>query len=470
MQNFRHLSLELPFDSSATINVELASALAALSFSLEDLRLFFVGKDRSGQAVDFQGCGSRDTLIDKASKSLMVVNQYHEERQPLFTVLFFLQHLRSLVLHNTNYPLLQSMILKHKPKMEYLHISSDSRTILHGDHQVEGVEILKLPPNEHFPPVKVLHVVTNAVATAVQVAIKVSATLEELTWVVSDVSRQWWPWKWYRDTADVIERLRNSAPNLKVLRICIETPVYEGVPEYGQLVGSIKEHLGKMAALEVLELHIHSKSPWLGEEIIEALPKSLKRLYVAEKLFPVRGHGVEKGLTPAKKLAAAVTTRYLQEATDSSQIGEPDLGRKDYIPMRSGRLGFVTYEYEEDASGLSLLHLNGRLLDRERNSHLAFYDGARLIPPNFVDARAPEQENYNSEAEWAKERASEVKGSLMEDLKLKNSTWARKYFGSETGASEVFEREAEAKFEDLPVKLWPEEVQVLQKEHWMSMA
>ena len=487
VKNFRHLSLELSFDLPATVNLELASALAGLSASLEDLRLFFIGQDRSGEDVNSHGCGSRDSLIGATSNNLMVMNQYHEERQPIFTVLFFLQHLRSLVLDNVNYPILQSMVLKHKPKLEYLHISSDSRTVLHCDHQLEGVGILKFPPNIHFPPVKILHVATNVAVTAVQIACKLTITLEELNWVVSDVSRQWSPFKWYRDTADLIQKLRSFAPNLKVLRICIETPIYEALPEYGRLIGSFKENLSKMAALEVLELHINSKSPWLGEEIVEALPKSLKRLYVAEKLFPVRGHGVEKRLTPAKKLAAAITTRYLQEKVmDSWQIGGPDLSRKDFIPMRSGRLNFITYEYEDqtnkdrgdEISRQSLLHLNGRLLDRERNAHLAFYDGALLIPPKLADSRTPEaarpmiygQEDYSSEADWAKERASEVKDGVMDDLKLKNDTWARNYFGGETGAQEVFERECEAKFEDLPPRKWPEEVRVLEKEHWMSMA
>jgi len=131
LTNFRRLSVELPFNLGRIFHESFALALKGLQMTLEDLRLFFVGKDKFNVKSFVHGCGLRDPCQEKSSTKLMIDGQYGKERKTLFFALFFLQRLRTLVVKNANHPLLQSMIIKHRPQLEYLHISADPRLCLH---------------------------------------------------------------------------------------------------------------------------------------------------------------------------------------------------------------------------------------------------------------------------------------------------------------------------------------------------
>lgn len=454
LANFRRLSLELPFNMGREFYESLAFALKGLESVLEDLRLFFVGKDRFNVKSFVQGCSSRDSSSETSSTKLVIDGQREEERKALFFVLFFLTHLRSLVISNANYPLLQSMIIKHKPQLEYLHISTDPRSCLHTKHDLENKQHLILPPKGNYPPLKVLHISTNAAVIALQVAVKVSRTIEELNWTMTDVAHQFFLWHWLEQTVVLLDNLGTYAHELRTLRMCLHAPLYEAHHSEGTLIGGLKQHLPCLTSLETLELHIHAKTDFSGEEIIFAIPDSVKRLYISDKLIS------------AKKLERLITQRYLWskskvpeefnptdwtiqtlEINDNggwsvgSQVDSqtarffpqavrnyrgPRKGyytnckgkrvyvrynevigetrnRIDHIPFRHGKLGFIGYEYQGHAEGcecgkcdeakLILLRLNGRLLDRERNNHLARFDGGLQILPRshrFAATNAPE--------------------------------------------------------------------------------
>lgn len=452
--NFRRLSLELPFNMGREFYESLAFALRGLESVLEDLRLFFVGKDKFNVKSFVQGCGSRDSSSETSSTKLVIDGQREEERKALFFVLFFLIRLRSLVISNANYPLLQSMIIKHKPQLEYLHISTDPRSCLHTKHDLENKQQLILPPKSHYPPIKVLHISTNAAVTALQVAVKVSRTIEELNWIMTDVAHQFFRWHWLEQTVMLVDNLGMYAHELRTLRMCLHAPLYEAHHSEGTLIGGLKQHLPCLTSLETLELHIHAKTGFSGEEIIFAIPDSVKRLYISDKLisaqklerlitqrylwsktkvpeeFNPTGWTIQtleindNGGWPVGSRANSQTTRGFPQTVRNYRgprkgyytnrkgkrvyvrygeiIGETR-NRIDHIPFRHGKLGFIGYEYQAHAEGcecgkcdevkLILLRLNGRLLDRERNNHLARFDGGLQILPRsyrFAVTNAPE--------------------------------------------------------------------------------
>jgi hypothetical protein len=454
LANFRRLALELPFNMGREFYESFAFALKGLAPVLEDLRLFFVGKDRFNVESSVQGCGFRDSSSETSSTKLVVDGQREEERKALFFVLFFLIRLRNLVISNANYPLLQSMIIKHKPQLEYLHISTDPRSCLHTKHDLENMQHLILPPKGDYPPIKVLHISTNAAVTALQVAVKVSRTIKELNWTMTDVAHQLFPWRWLEQTVVLLDNLGMYAHKLRTLRMCIHTPLYEAHHSEGTLIGGLKQHLPCLTSLETLELHIHAKADFSGEEIISAIPDSVKRLYISDKL--ISAQKLERLITPRylwskRKVPEefnptdrtiqtleindnggwpvgpqvnSQATRFLAQTVRTycgprkgyytnrkgkrvyvrcdRIIGEAR-NRIDHIPFRHGKLGFIGYEYQAHAEEcecgkcdevkLILLRLNGRLLDRERNNHLARFDGGLQILPRshgFAVINAPE--------------------------------------------------------------------------------
>ncbi len=520
--NFRRLSLELPFDMNPVVYERLAESLALLSSCLEDLRLFFVGEDRHLVKAAAQGCGLRQTNITTLTSSLPLDGQFHEERQPLFTVLVFMYHLRYLVIENANYPLLQSMVIKNKPRLEYLHISTDPRSVLHQEHKHEGELYLIVSPRDNFPPVKLLHISTNAALTSFQIAVKVAPTLEELNWTVTDPSRQNWSFGWLKETETLFRIFSGYSPFLRTMRLCVHFGIYEAHPEYGDLIGGMNAYLPHFAALETLEVHIKSESPYFGQELIQALPNSIKRLYLSDKVITAQQLEVEvnkryftshtgrrtndAGHANRHWNSAFVLARDLPQQVNSSYptphghmitrggeptfvehepVGEPYHSRRnDYISTGTGKLGFIGYEYymNEDTKTI-LLNLNGRLLDRERNVHLALYDGGRHISPTrkvdagtkVVKVHSPLNGKYgwdDPEADRVKELNRNMIAELQELEKIMRKTETggthRGYFGMECKAQEQFKREAVVQQIDLPRLLWPQEAVVGEKDHWLS--
>jgi hypothetical protein len=443
LATFRRLSLELPFNKGRDFYERLALSLGGLAQVLEDLRLFFIGNDKFNVKTFVHGCGLPGPGRRTSPTRLTINGQHQHKLNPLFFVLYFLERLRTLVIKNANYPLLQSMIIKHKLRLEYLHISTDPRSILHKDHDLEGKQQLIVSPRENFPPVKVLHISTNAALTALHVAAKVSRTLEEVDWILPDVSYQWHASNWLEQTTVMLDHFGTYASKLRIMRICLHAQLYEAHCSEASLIGGLKTHLPRLISLETLELHIHSKADFSGSEIVFAIPDSLKRLYVSDSLIspqqleeliinrylqsntkilkydPQDGWVSEttivndngRGLVASQNAAspkAGFDARNMQTHKSTREghrrtrrgrwvficrdeiVGELP-NRTDYIPYRHGKLGFIGYEYDGhgekcgcgqcDNARLTMLRLNGRLLDREHNSHLACFDGGLQISP-----------------------------------------------------------------------------------------
>ena len=322
--------------------------------------------------------------------------------------------------------------------------------------------------------------------------------------------------------------------------MCFHAPIYEAHHAEGTLIGGLKEHLPRLTSLETLELHICSKAYFSGEEIIFAIPNSLKRLYVSDKLIS------------AKKLEKLIAKRYLwsnskapeptpegytletlqiDDAFDypvsflvspqfGTQVGSQNTGfvpqnvrdyrskpkgyhtkrkgkqvyircdneiigetskRTDHIPFRHGKLGFIGYEYEGhqdccecewcDEAKLILLRLNGRLLDRERNSHLAvLHDHSQQVwPRTAVDAETDTEVEDAVDMKMTMEEL-EMLEQITEkwDSNPKNKFFG--YFGTENEAAEHFKTEVAVKAEELTERKWAEEAMVGVKEHWLSEA
>jgi hypothetical protein len=524
LSNFRRLSLELPFNKGRGFFESLALIICGLAPVLEDLRLFFIGQDKFSVKTFVHGCGSRRQSKETSSTKLTVEGQYQHELQPIFFTLYFLERLRTLVINNANYPLLQSMIIKHKLQLEYLHISTDPRSILHTKHDLEGKQQLVLPPNEGYPPVKVLHISANAAITALQVAAKVSRTLEEVNWTLPDVSRQWCAWNWLEQTTALLDHFGTYASKLRTLRICLHAQIYEAHHSEASLIGGLKDHLPRLTCLEILELHIDSRADFSGQEIIFAIPDSLKRLYVSEKLIS------------AQKLEDLITKRYLwsnskikptnpfegwtletlvindnggwpvtsqNEASQNARfvprivkkhdttreghwrkrkgrwvfvrtdeiIGEIRT-RADHIPYRHGKLGFIGYEYDGhgeececdncDEVKLIMLRLNGRLLDRERNSHLVCFDGGLQISPrSHGDTGTKGLENTKTAGPRSLDdettlKIQDLEKDIVEIAKEDEKEIAQKGDSGDTGR-----RDGEEK---VSKKFWREQIEIRKKE------
>lgn len=442
--NFRRLSLELNFNKGRDFFERLALSLSGLAQVLEDLRLFFTGNDKFNVKIFVHGCGLPGPGRRTSPSRLTIEGQHQHELKPIFFVLYFLERLRTLVIKNANYPLLQSMIIKHKLQLEYLHISTDPRSILHTEHDLEGKQQLVVSPRENFPPVKVLHISVNAALTALQVAAKVSRTLEEVNWTLPDISCQWHATNWLEQTTVMLDHFGTYASKLRIMRICLHAQLYEANVSEAALIGGLKTHLPRLASLETLELHIHSKADFSGREIIFAIPDSLKRLYVSDTLISpeqleelitkryLRNTKIERGGVserwtsdtwivsdnegkPVPSEKAGFVPGNVQTNKNNRKghwrkcgresafvcrdeiIGELRT-RTDYIPYRHGKLGFIGYEYgghrEEcgcghcDNARLTMLRLNGRLLDREHNNHLGCFDGGLQISPRIHEYAA----------------------------------------------------------------------------------
>ena len=110
-------------------------------------------------------------------------------------------------------------------------------------------------------------------------------------------------------TTVMLNHFGKYASKLRTLRICFHAQLYEGHCSEAALIGGIKDYLPRLSALEVLELHINSRADFSGAEIICAIPDSLKRLYVSDKL-----------ISP-ERLEELITKRYLWSDT---KIGQGD--------------------------------------------------------------------------------------------------------------------------------------------------
>lgn len=154
-------------------------------------------------------------------------------------------------------------------------------------------------------------------------------------------------------------------------------------------------------------------------------------------------------------------------------IGEiPD--RDDYITVNTGKLCFVIYEYAcastilEDR--LELVRLNGRLIERAHNFHLACtgLEGIKPKEKQYTDSARQESSVWSQhqtivhglyDAAWMPPKPEYIEQILAEQEGCldEGEEW---YFGQETEAEEVFEDEAVAKPNTLTAKSMPIEIEV----------
>ena len=498
----QRLSLELPFSLKRNLMTDLAQVLAhpSMGARLEHLQIFFTGADAYGTRTYVHGCGNVIATSKSTSKKLPIDGQMADGRIRLLLALENLTVLRSLVLRNCQFPLLERTMFVNKRKLEKLHISTDPRTTLHRQFALNNPR-LHNPFVGVFPPVKELQISANAINSAAAVITGMAPTLEKLSWVIPDPSRQVENCgkTWFSDTRVMLQNLELRAPNLHTLRICTEGTIYEGGKQYSDLIGASNTFLCRQRGLKLFEFHATSRSPWFGSEVIGALPDLVRRVYLSDYTLSV------------PDLVETIEARYLSvdpveegQHVDSNALKmlNDDHDRLGHISYTRGSLSFVTVEFNDQDHDAALLNLNGRLLDRERNSHLAtfsntcfkyiqrtgrarFKDSGRLF---YLRPRFSDDTRYRWTRSWMDVYGNTVeKDWLLTIQEIQNSMnqageasdsgfnmISHPYFGDETGAEHIFFREKVASAEEVLARksTYPEIVEIDKVNHgyhhWMS--
>ncbi len=431
-KDFRQLSFQLPIQQNNKPEQffrQIAAGLTQLASVLQDLRIFFVGKDGLGINTNFMGCGLRvyNNPSRSSRRNLRKEGSCYVERSILFRALRNLYFLRNLVVSNANYPLLQSLI-GHKPGLKTLLLVTDSRSELY--RHTGGPLIRWSPPNA----LHTLQISTNAVLGATNMILKVMDTLRDLTLLIPSAEWQQDDWQWLDHAKTIFQYISVRGGNMRRFRLCIEQALAE--ENAGPLLGAIKLYLPD-TRLQILEIHMTLYSQYFGYELIEALPKTLKRLYISQEL------------ASAKDVLRGVRDRYFGQK-----------GRGGHL--EAGNLGFLGYEYwERESTKLDLLRMNAVLLDRERNAHL-------LDDPEDATFRfggGTPRKLFDMPPEEIGEDAMSVEevpeGALLyyEDETVQHITQVEM----------VFHAEEVAKPEDqMPFLVIPDNVEVGENDHWMT--
>jgi hypothetical protein len=436
-RDFRQLSIQLPIQQTKKPELyfhQIAAGLGQLAPVLQDLRIFFVGKDALGASTNYMGCGLRSYLNTPESSrvSLRKEGSCYVERSILFREIRNLFALRNLVISNANYPLLQSLI-GHKPELQTMMLVTDSRTelFLHC-----GGPLIYWQPSATL---RTLHISTNAVLGAANMVLKVMTNLEDLTLLVPSDEWQTRDWEWLEHASIIIRYISSHGKRLSRFRLCIEQPLEEN--SASGLIGAMKLYF-PYTNLEILEIHMNLDSAYFGQELIEALPKTLKRLYVSEELVE------------PEYLVTWVKARYFSE--------KPRGGH-----LEAGHLGFVGYEYWEcEETKLELFKMNAALLDRERNAHLVdhpedytFLFGGGSVVCAKGTLTAP--------------KVKEIGEDVMSSQDVPDG--ATRYYEDPTAIhitemEMAFHAEEPATIEDqFPYLVIPDNLEVGDHDHWMSL-
>lgn len=350
--------------------------------------------------------------------------------------------------------------------------------------------------------VEILAISANASLNSLQLAGACTLNLRQLTWTVPDLSLQSTGGiriNWYQDTANLLHVLRCNSKQLHTLRMCFHEAIYEADPAAGTLMPAFRLNLEHLP-LEILELHINSKSPWFGAEVVQYLPNTLRRFYLSRELLDEQHLSLEidkRYMSCQSTSDGNAASRFLESLQGAAQedyvhVGE-DSRRKDFISLGGGQLGFIGYEYEptkptrfgnskiriakaEDTKAW-MLTLNGRLLDRERNAHLIEYDGAKTIPPrecptmNSPHLATPKHSIASQYGPMWVNALPSVKETEAACSDFKHSIIAGRphyYFGNEEGAAKVFQSEQCVRPDDVPERVWPDEVSMQGSKHWQT--
>ena len=436
-KDFRQLSIQLPIQQTKQPELyfrQVAAGLLELAPVLQDLRIFFVGKDALGASTNYMGCGLRSYLNTPESSrpSLRKEGSCYVERSILFRAIRYLFALRNLVISNANYSLLQSLI-GHKPELQTMMLVTDSRTEL---FKHCGGQLINWQPSATL---RTLHISTNAVLGAANMVVKVMANLEDLTLLVPSDEWQTRDWQWLEHASIIIRYISSHGKKMRRFRLCIEQPLEEEAA--GGLLGAMKLYF-PFTSLQVLEIHMDIDSAYFGQELIEALPKTLRRLYVSEEL------------AEPEYLVKAVKARYFSEKTRGGHL-------------EAGHLGFVGYEYWEcEETKLELLRMNAALLDRERNAHLV--DHPEDYTFRFGGGSVPCAKGTLTASTMA-----EIGEDMMSSEDVPDG--ATRYYEDPTAVhvtemEMAFHAEEPARVEDqFPYFVIPENLEVGDHDHWMSL-
>ena len=431
-KGFRQLSIQLPIhhnNNPERFFRQIANGLTQLAPVLQDLRIFFIGEDGLGTNTNFLGCGlpQYSDLPPTSKRKLCKEGSCYAERGFLFRALRNLYLLRNLVVSNANYPLLHSLI-GYKPVLKTLLLVSDSRSAI---YKHLGGPLLRWHPPAAL---HTLQISANAVLGAVNVVLKVIHSLQDFTFLIPSTGWQEHNWKWLEDAGAIIRNISLCSRKMRRFRLCIEQPLEEHTAV--ALLSAIKLYLPD-TSLQVLEIHATLDSAYFGCELIEALPKTLRRLYISQELVS------------AKDLLKAVRKRY---------FGEKDTGGH----QQAGDLGLVGYEYwERESTKLALLRLNGALLDRERNAHLLDHPENASFRFGGGSSRTLSVLPVDEIGQDVMSVEGVPEGALMyyEDQTVEHITEMEMAFHAEQTAR------AEEQF---PFLVMPDNVEVGVNDHWMT--
>jgi hypothetical protein len=470
---------------------------------LEELKIYCIGPDKYGVETSSVAhlCGKHDINFTLGPvRKLTPEGQNFEFKLLVLKAIPFLANLKTLVLDNFNCPMLRAHVLKNKPRLEHLYIGCDPRSTIHhlyfNSEDTYGVQWLTNSVLGVAPPMKELHVCMNGVLGPGDMVRQVAPTLEVFSMTVADSVHQITPTKlpFLPEASIILQTLATFSPKLRSLRVCVQGTVYDGHIGFGEFIFAFKDYVSRMKGLKVLELHIRSEYRFLAQEFIDAIPASVERLCVGDTF-------VRRDLKLLVSILEEKTKMTLHRVVESSISGTPevslglqivadDLSRHDSIPI-IGNLGFVGYEFgvfpptEAQIDDFNdFLRLNGKLLDKERNQHLAEFRG-KSIPFKVMKhdkASVGSTKPYNEpmpDAVMSEDEAwlYELKIYPSEDVEDYLEEWEEcglvddnKYFGREAFAEAIFLDEPVAPFRKPAT--YPHTVDVednfKQTTHWLS--
>lgn len=478
-EGFKSLYIQLRHDNDTDIYGRLSYALTELAPYLQDLRIYGVGKDGFGVPTSSQrpACGKFDNSLMPHAGNLSIAGQAWRFKLPLLQTFLRLFNLRTMVLDNLNVPLLKAHVLKNKPYLEKLIISTDHRTTIHNAYQTAPlvqnmIGSLATQPNQSYQ-LRELTVAFNGllhVGSTVSMTVK---SLESLTLIVPDQSRQT-PSQpqlsWALQLAKIISILPDGE-NLQELRICFHKPIHENAYDLATLINSFKTYVPNLDSLKSLEVHFDIQSPWAPQEFFDALPMNLERFYIYEHFALGDYPAVESMI--GYKTSIATVNYFFRHGT---LVGE-DMSRTDAITFSGNQLSFVGYEYKVQQQQLAqelqadeimcLVKINGRLLDRLRNNHLAKWNGGHIPWRAREDCM-----DHAPQAAGLLAKASQLDAPMFDEIPEQHVfATEHEYFGNEGEAEKVFHREVAVPIDALPPVTYPVVVDVPDKcehsNHWI---
>ncbi|RVX71789.1 hypothetical protein B0A52_04188 [Exophiala mesophila] len=482
--DFKSLHVELRHDMDPGIFARFSHCLKGLAPNLEDLRIYCVGNDALGVRTSSKhpACGKFDqSLMPHNTEDLWVAGQGWNKKLTLLQTLPHLFNLRTLVLDNLNVPLLKNHVLANKPCLEKLVISADHRTILHDGYtenrQVRNMISPLLKPLVRSVHVQELTVTFNGIFDVCGLITATGLTLESLTLIVpsSDYQRAAaYHRTWTSDLAQILSILPGVS-NLRNLRICFHDMIHDNTHEMGDLMYAFNTSVPRLNSLQSMELHFDIDSPWTPEAFFNALPKSLQRFHIYDK-FHFGSYALLARMIGNK--TAIATNHQL-----GTLIGE-NLSRTDAIAFPTSQLSFVGFEYTveeleydrelQDEDVMRVIKINGRLLDRRRNKHLAQFNGEH-IPWRTRDSASGEEGYMDADSQTAllKAKVSQLDRPMFSEVPEQHVFAATDdYFGNEAEAEKIFHQEVAVAIDALPPVTYPVMVDVPDKcdhsNHWIS--